>query len=73
MADAHGILIVAGSAYSMAGPNTGQEANLRKPGHYPVEAICSVCKGVVRREKPAPGQIDWMHLDRMPGEPEEGN
>jgi hypothetical protein len=66
----HEILIVPDSAYSVGPrPNTGRRANLRNPKHYPVEAECSVCGLMVRREKPAPDQLDWMHLDRKPGEP----
>ena len=69
--DRHEVLIVAGSAYSVAGPNTGLPANLRRPGDYPVEALCAVsgCGQVVRREKPEPGHLDWAHTGRMAGEP----
>lgn len=66
---AHETLIVPGSAYTVAGPHTGQEANLRNPAHYPAEAICQVCHRMVRREVMAPEQTDWSHTDRMPGEP----
>lgn len=62
------VLIVPGSAYSMKGPNTGQPANLRKPEHYPVEALCRGCRRVVRREKPEPGRLDWNHTGRKAGE-----
>jgi hypothetical protein len=67
--DPHELLIKPGSAWSVGtGPNTGKLANLDFPWHYPVEAEC-VCGLMVRREKPAPGQLDWMHLERKPGEP----
>lgn len=66
--DPHELLIVPGSAYSVTGRNTGLQANLRLPWHYPVEALCRICKGVVRREKPDPACPDWMHLDRKAGE-----
>jgi hypothetical protein len=67
--DPHEMLIVRESAYSVGtGRNTGKLANLRLPWHYPVEAVCSICGLVVRREKPDPACQDWMHLDRYPGD-----
>jgi hypothetical protein len=67
--DPHEMLIVPGSAYSMEGHNTNLPANLRLPWHYPVEALCSVCGEVVRREEPQPGRLDWPHTGRKAGEP----
>ena len=67
-ADPHELLIKPGSAYSAAGRNTGLQANLRNPAHYPVEAQCRICGMVVRREEPAPGRLDWPHTGRMPGD-----
>ena len=66
--DPHELLIVPGSAYTMAGRNTGQPANLLNAFHYPVEALCRICGLPVRREKPDPACQDWMHLDRKAGE-----
>jgi hypothetical protein len=63
------MLIVRGSAYSVKGRNTGLEANLRNPEHYPVEALCRGCRRPVRREKPDPGRLDWEHIGRQAGEP----
>jgi hypothetical protein len=65
----HEALVADGSAYSMAGPNTGLPADLRKPRHYPVEGLCAICHEVVRREKMAPEQLDWLHTGRKPGDP----
>lgn len=67
-ADPAEVLIVPDSAYSMEGPNTGQQANLRKLEHYPVEALCRGCGRVVRREKPQPERLDWPHTGRKAGE-----
>lgn len=64
----HETLIVKGSAYTAAGPNTGRPANLRNPAHYPVTAVCQVCHGVVRRETMAPDVLDWSHTGRKAGE-----
>lgn len=66
--DPHELLIRPGTAYSMAGRNTGLRANLRLPWHYPVEAVCLMCGYVVRREALDPECPDWVHLDRMPGD-----
>lgn len=63
------VLIVAGSAYSVKGRNTGLQANLRNPDHYPVEALCRGCGRVVRRETPEPWRLDWSHTGRKAGEP----
>lgn len=62
----HETLIVPGSAYMERIPN--REANLRRPEHYPVTAICQVCGGVVRREAMDPGALDWAHTGRQAGE-----
>jgi len=72
MTELHEALIVKDSAYTASGArqNTGLPANLANRLHYPVEAICSVCGEVVRREKPAPGRLDWAHTGRKPGEPQ---
>jgi hypothetical protein len=67
----HEALIVKGSAYSMEGPNTNLPANPRWPAHYPMEAICAICHGVVRREEMTPGKLDWEHTGRKAGEPRE--
>jgi hypothetical protein len=64
----HKVLIAGGEAYSLSGRNAGLAANLRFPWHYPVWAVCSVCGLVVRREKMAPEQLDWMHMDPEPGD-----
>lgn len=65
----HAVLVVKDSAYSVKGPNDGRPAILGWPSHYPMEAICSVCGQVVRREKMDPGNLDWVHTGRMPGDP----
>jgi hypothetical protein len=68
-ADPHEMLIAPGSAHSAEGRYHGRRANLRDEVCYPVEAICSICGGVVRREKMEPGRLDWPHTGRMAGEP----
>lgn len=64
----HEILIVRGSAYSVSGRNTGLPADLAKPWHYPVRAVCGICGLVVSREEMAVERQDWVHADRKPGE-----
>lgn len=63
-ADPHELAVRPGSARSVSGRNAGQRANLRLPRHYPVEAVCRVCGGPVRRETMTPAVYDWIHLAR---------
>jgi hypothetical protein len=58
------MLIVDGSARSVGGPNVGNRALLHLERHYPVEAVCSICGDVVRREKPERDVLDWPHTGR---------
>lgn len=52
-----------GTAYTVAGPNTGQEANLRNSAHYPAEALCKDCGMMIRSDG-----ASWYHTGRNPGE-----
>jgi hypothetical protein len=54
-------MVRAASARSTYGRNAGRVADLCNPAHYPVTAVCSVCGLKVRRQKIAPGELDWMH------------
>jgi hypothetical protein len=68
--DAHEMVIVPGSAYTVgANRDTDAPADLRNPEHYPVEAECTICHEMVRRDRPQPGRIDWTHTGRKPGDP----
>ena len=58
---AHEVMVRAASARSTYGRNAGRVADLCNPAHYPVTAVCSVCGLKVRRQKIAPGELDWMH------------
>lgn len=44
---------------------TGMLTDLLHPGHYPVEAFCLECGGLIRSEAFIGG---WVHIDRKPGE-----
>lgn len=60
-----------GTVYSVAGRNTGLEADLSYQTHYPVEAFCAGCELVIRLEHMiaiGPGG-EWQHTGRKPGEP----
>jgi hypothetical protein len=63
----HAITPVKGSAYSMEGANTGLQANLLNPYHYPVEALCVECGHVIRCEHMHSATGGWVHI-RKPGE-----
>lgn len=63
----HEILPLAGTVFSMMGPNTGLEANLLNPHHFPAEALCHSCKTVIYRETMLYGE--WVHTGRRPGDP----
>lgn len=65
---AHEVLPRRGTAYSMAGKNTGLPANLLDPLHYPAEAICAGCGQMIRCEHSL-SPARWVHQNRMPGEP----
>ena len=65
--DPHEILLMQDSAYSVGGINTGLPANPRYESCYPMEAICRVCDGMVRRDEPS--QRGWKHTGRRAGEP----
>jgi hypothetical protein len=62
----HEILPMRGTAYSMAGVNTGLPATLTRSWDYPVEAICAGCGQMIRCERLV--RCDWEHQGRMPGE-----
>lgn len=54
-----------GSAYTVgAVPNCNLPADLSKPGHYPVEAVCR-CGEVIRCERVE--QSGWSHTGRRAG------
>lgn len=40
-------------------------ADLMRPDHYPVEAICVECRGIIRSENYHDG---WVHTGRMSGQ-----
>lgn len=54
-----------GTAYSVAGPNTGLPADTARSTHYPIEGICR-CGEMVRAVDLR--QERWEHLGRKPGE-----
>lgn len=45
---------------------TGMTTDLLHPAHYPVEAFCLECGGLIRSEDYFSG---WVHIDRGPGDP----
>lgn len=53
--------IVPGSARSLREGADGAPVSLRSAGSYPVEAVCALCGGRVRREGMQPEVFDWDH------------
>lgn len=68
----HRVEPVEGSAYSAEGSrNVGKPADPRFAGHYPAEALCRGCHGVIRVEWYAELGVAgwWRHTGRAAGEP----
>lgn len=64
---AHRHAPVDGTAYSVGvQANTGQPADLRRSGHYPVEAHCE-CGEMIRCDRIE--QAGWTGTGRRPGDP----
>jgi hypothetical protein len=63
----HAITPVAGSAVKTKQGFSGAPANLMDRTHYPVEAICAECGGIVRAERMY--LCEWEHTGRRPGDP----
>jgi hypothetical protein len=61
----HAITPVEGSPARTTPGFRAAPADLMRPGHYPVEAICKECRGMIRSESFSDG---WVHTGRKPGE-----
>jgi hypothetical protein len=55
--DDHGIVPRKGSARRV---RNGQPADLRNPAHYPVTAVCQVCRRRIHCERWL--RAEWYHL-----------
>lgn len=63
--DAHAITPVEGSPAQTRPGFRAAPADLMRRDHYPVEAICKECRGMIRSESFTDG---WVHTGRRPGE-----
>lgn len=62
----HQVTPVPGSATRTKPGFGAAPADLTNRAHYPVEAICQHCGGIVRSERYLSG---WTHTGRRPGDP----